>query len=53
MVLRGNETNFKDLEEPLTRLQKLAEQHDGEGIKKILKEMIPEYTPRKTGAVIN
>lgn len=52
MVLRGNECTLEELEYPLTRLKFLAKAHDAEGIKMVLKETVPEYTPAETRAIL-
>ncbi|MBU0482344.1 MAG: polysaccharide biosynthesis protein [Proteobacteria bacterium] len=52
MVLKGNGVHMQDLADPLYRLEQLASEHDGPGIKKILKEVIPEYTPKDSPAVL-
>ncbi|MBW2684133.1 MAG: polysaccharide biosynthesis protein [Deltaproteobacteria bacterium] len=45
MVLRGNSTSSSDLEENLALLLKNANIHSSQGIKAVLQELIPEYTP--------
>jgi FlaA1/EpsC-like NDP-sugar epimerase len=52
MVLRGNGKKVEDLEDPLYRLKECAREHNAIKIKAILKELIPEYTPRDTDAII-
>jgi len=51
MVLRAPAAAMQDLEEPLTRLTRLARDHDGQGIKALLQEMVPEYTPQAAAAI--
>lgn len=45
MVLCGDCISKQQIEELLSRLAKSAAAHDGRGLKVILQEMIPEYTP--------
>ncbi len=52
MVLRGNGTSLQDLAEPLARLAELAGKHDARGIKMLLSEMMPNYTPKETGSIL-
>ncbi|MFC1523796.1 polysaccharide biosynthesis protein [Thermodesulfobacteriota bacterium] len=52
MVLRGNDCNLDELEYPLSKLKFLAKSHDGEGIKAILSETVPEYVPADTSAIL-
>ena len=47
MVLRGNGKTYTEINNQLLTLKEKAKAFDGEGIKKILKEIIPEYTPEK------
>lgn len=45
MVLRGDGKPYSELKEPLRRLAERALAHDARGIKEVLSEIIPEYTP--------
>ncbi len=51
MVLRGNGIQLDELRPLLEKLKGRAHDHDAEGIKKILLEMVPEYTPEENEAV--
>ncbi len=51
MVLRGNGIQLAELRPLLEKLKGRAHDHDAEGIKKILLEMVPEYTPEENEAV--
>ncbi|MCK5681013.1 polysaccharide biosynthesis protein [bacterium] len=48
MVLRGNGKTYSEINNKLLILKEKAKAFDGEGIKEILQEIIPEYTPEKT-----
>jgi len=52
MVLRRTSDDKIDLMEPLARLEKLAEKFDAHGIKKLLGEIMPDYSPRDTDAIL-
>lgn len=52
MVLRGDGCSLQELEGPLARLKEFAQQHDAPGIKQILQEVVPEYTPKEVVAVL-
>ncbi|NTV12505.1 MAG: polysaccharide biosynthesis protein [Desulfobulbaceae bacterium] len=52
MVLRGDGRETPGLHEQLGRLEGLAARHEGTGIKQILHELIPEYTPGGSEAVL-
>ncbi len=45
MVLRGNGKTYTEISRQIVLLKERAKEFDGEGIKKILKQLIPEYTP--------
>jgi FlaA1/EpsC-like NDP-sugar epimerase len=45
MVLRGETVNHSDLEDNLARLIKNAKALNGQGIKQVLQDIIPEYQP--------
>lgn len=45
MVLRGESGSCSDLQKHLTDLLNNADTHNGLGIKDVLQELIPEYTP--------
>jgi len=45
MVLRGNGKTYAEINRHIIRLKEKAKEFDGEGIKKLLKELIPEYQP--------
>lgn len=47
MVLRGSSKTYTELNQQLLTLKERAKAFDGVGIKKILKEIIPEYSPEK------
>lgn len=47
MVLTGQTCDQDDLNKQIDQLRTLAYEQDGEGIKKLLKEIVPEYTPAK------
>jgi FlaA1/EpsC-like NDP-sugar epimerase len=52
MVLHGNGMSLQELAEPLIILTELAGKHDARGIKKLLAEMMPTYTPKETGSIL-
>lgn len=52
MVLQGNGKSKEEMKELLNRLKLTAAVHDGRGIKEILQEIIPEYTPDLEAASI-
>jgi FlaA1/EpsC-like NDP-sugar epimerase len=52
MVLRGNGTSLQELAGPLLKLEELAGKHDARGIKNILSEMMPTYTPKETESIL-
>ena len=52
MVLRGESPDINDLRPGLDCLKKYAAEHDSPGIKNTLKQLIPEYTPCDTMAVL-
>jgi len=52
MVLRAASTNNISLEKSLEELTTLASKHDAAGIKKKLHELIPEYSPKETQAIL-
>ncbi|MBU0729374.1 MAG: polysaccharide biosynthesis protein [Proteobacteria bacterium] len=52
LVLRGNGCNLEDMEHPLTKLKFLAKAHDSNGIKEVLKEIVPEYRPGTSEAIL-
>lgn len=52
MVLRGEGPTAEQLEEKLATLEDKANRHDAQGIKEILKNIIPEYTPDLTARAI-
>jgi FlaA1/EpsC-like NDP-sugar epimerase len=45
MVLQGNGKRKQELDELLSRLARMAAEHDSHGIKEVLQIIIPEYTP--------
>ena len=45
MVLRGNGKTYAEINRHIILLKEKAKKFDGEGIKKLLKELIPEYKP--------
>jgi FlaA1/EpsC-like NDP-sugar epimerase len=45
MVLRGDGKPYRQMEVMLSQLAKTAKSHDAQGIKAILKSIIPEYIP--------
>lgn len=45
MVLRGNGKSYADLAVGIEQLQEKTKSHDSYGIKSILQQLIPEYTP--------
>ena len=47
LVLDGQACNQEELNSQIDRLKKLARELDGAAIKKVLKEIVPEYTPEK------
>lgn len=51
MVLKGQGCDLGKLSTALYRLEERANAHDAVGIKKILKELIPEYTPEESPAI--
>lgn len=52
MVLRSTHANEANILESLPRLEKLAEKLDANGIKKILGEIMPNYSPRDIDAIL-
>lgn len=52
MVLKGNGCALDELRDPLNRLKACAKEHDAENIKAVLKEIIPEYTPKEEKAIL-
>jgi FlaA1/EpsC-like NDP-sugar epimerase len=52
MVLHGKNIPFESLQEPLAQLKYRAQIHDAEGIKAVLKKVIPEYTPQNTESIL-
>ncbi|MEN8134153.1 MAG: nucleoside-diphosphate sugar epimerase/dehydratase [Thermodesulfobacteriota bacterium] len=52
MVLRRTSDDKIDLLEPLYRLEKLAEKFDANGIKKLLQELMPDYSSRDIDAIL-
>jgi FlaA1/EpsC-like NDP-sugar epimerase len=52
MVLRGDGREIPDLKEQLGRLEWLAARHEGAVIKQVLRELIPEYSPGDSEAVL-
>ncbi|MEW6593831.1 MAG: nucleoside-diphosphate sugar epimerase/dehydratase [Thermodesulfobacteriota bacterium] len=52
MVLRGDGCSLMELEGPLARLKEYAQQHDAAGIKRVLQEVVAEYTPKEIEAVL-
>lgn len=52
MVLRGDGCSLLELEAPLARLKEYARQHDAVGIKRVLQEVVAEYTPKEIEAVL-
>jgi FlaA1/EpsC-like NDP-sugar epimerase len=51
MVLKGKGCDLDKLSPALYRLEERANAHDAVGIKKILKDLIPEYTPQENPAI--
>ncbi len=45
MVLHGNGKSHEELENHLSRLARLAANHDSRGIKEVLQNILPEYKP--------
>jgi FlaA1/EpsC-like NDP-sugar epimerase len=45
MVLHGGGIALEELENHLQALKKMAKSHDAKGIKEVLKNLIPEYSP--------
>lgn len=45
LVLQGNGVHCRDLHEYMDLLLSKAKEHDSNGIKRLLKQMIPEYSP--------
>jgi len=52
MVLKGDRRDMGILRPALDRLKHYAARHDADGIKNTLVEVVPEYTPKITGAVL-
>lgn len=52
MVLQGDGKPKQEIEKLLTRLARMASGHDAPGIKDVLKDIIPEYTPDLEAASI-
>ncbi|NOX25900.1 MAG: polysaccharide biosynthesis protein [Deltaproteobacteria bacterium] len=52
MTLRGNSIVLDDLVVPLERLKQCANRHDAKGIKMVLHDFIPEYSPSENSAVL-
>ncbi len=47
MVLRGNGKTYTEINDHILKLKEKAKVFDGEGIKQLLKQLIPEYQPEK------
>ena len=45
MVLRGDGMPYQEMEGMLSELAVKAKAHDAQGIKEVLKKIIPEYVP--------
>jgi FlaA1/EpsC-like NDP-sugar epimerase len=52
MVLHGKYIPLERLQEPLAQLKYRAQMHDAEGIKAVLKKVLPEYMPQKTESIL-
>jgi FlaA1/EpsC-like NDP-sugar epimerase len=52
MVLQGDNKTNPEMVEILSRLAKTATVHDARGIKEILQEILPEYTPDMEASAI-
>ena len=52
MVLKGDRRDMGTLRPALDRLKHYAARHDADGIKSTLVGVVPEYTPKITGAVL-
>lgn len=52
MVLQGNGKTCAKIYQGLERLRQKTKAHDGQGIKDVLRQMIPEYTPDYQAASI-
>jgi FlaA1/EpsC-like NDP-sugar epimerase len=48
MVLRGNGKTYTEINRHILKLKEKAKDFDGEGIKKLLQQLIPEYQPEKS-----
>jgi hypothetical protein len=46
MVLKGEVCDQQSLNSKIDELRSLAHQQDAEGIKSLLKEIVPEYKPK-------
>ena len=53
MVLRGSRTTCAELFSKLDQLEEKSIAHDSAGIKEILQQLIPEYTPDHQAQSIN
>ncbi|MCK5784051.1 MAG: polysaccharide biosynthesis protein [Desulfobacterales bacterium] len=49
MVLRGEGKTYAEITRQILLLKEKAKDFDGEGIKKLLKQLIPEYQPQQKG----
>jgi FlaA1/EpsC-like NDP-sugar epimerase len=49
MVLRGKGKSYTEINNHILLLKEKAKDFDGEGIKKLLKQLIPEYQPEQAG----
>ena len=49
MVLRGNGKTYTEISNHILTLKEKAKAFDGEGIKEVLKQLIPEYQPEQAG----
>jgi FlaA1/EpsC-like NDP-sugar epimerase len=49
MVLKGQTCEIESLNRSMDEIMELAVKEDGEGIKRILKLQVPEYTPQEKG----
>ena len=47
MVLRGNSKTYAEINHHILLLKEKAKNFDGEGIRRLLKQLIPEYQPEK------
>ncbi len=52
MVLKGNGYDLERFTDPLNKLKFLSKSHDAKGIKAVLHEVVPDYTPKEVESIL-